>query len=206
MKLYFRLYHKPPQIINNQQIDTFFADAVNFVISTILNQIEVSKSSGTIIEEIILEIQSFGGSSDHGLKIYNFLKSLEIPVTTIANTNVDSAAVMLFCAGDKRLVIKPTRFLIHQARSSGALNNFGTEQILEHHNILKSLNDSYISILNKIIKISESDDDNFNTLYQRVYSSHIFNQDEALKNGLVTEIIESKYIVDDADVQYLNFI
>lgn len=206
MKLYFRLYHRPLQIINNQQADTFFQDAVNFVVLTVLNQINIAKSDGTKIEEIILEIQSFGGSSDHGLKIYNFLKSLKIPITTIANTNVDSAAIMLFCAGEKRLAMNPTRFLIHQARSNGTLNNFGTEQILEHHNILKSLNESYISILDKIIKISENKDDNFNTLYQRVYSSYIFNQDEALKNGLVTKIMNEKYINDDKGVIYFDFI
>lgn len=205
MKLYFRIYHNSQIQVNNQLVD-YFGYTVDNIIKTILEQITLQKKNEKEIEEVIIEIQCHGGSSVHGLKIYNFLKTIGLNVTTIGNTNVDSAAVMLFCAGNKRLSFNPTKFLIHQARSSVMLNNFGTEQILEQHNILKSLNDSYINVLNNMIKLSEGQDDNFNTLYERVYSGCIFNQDEALKNGLVTEVITGKYINDDKDVLYFDYI
>jgi ATP-dependent protease ClpP protease subunit len=66
------------------------------------------------IDEIIIQISSSGGSSDHGLLAYNFLKQISIPKTTIGMGNVDSAAVMIFSAGQKRLSATSCRFVLHE--------------------------------------------------------------------------------------------
>ena len=58
-------------------------------------------------------INSEGGVVDTGFDIYNFLKSLGLPVTTIGNGMVASIATVIFMAGSKRIVKPNTQFMIH---------------------------------------------------------------------------------------------
>lgn len=65
---------------------------------------------GLPVEEIVIQISSSEGSSDHGLLAYNFLKQTGIKITTIGMGNVDSAAVVLYCAGTNRISVPSCRF------------------------------------------------------------------------------------------------
>jgi len=58
-------------------------------------------------------IQTEGGVVDTGFDIYNFLKSLGLPVTTIADKMVASIGTVIFMAGTKRIVKPNTKFMIH---------------------------------------------------------------------------------------------
>ena len=58
-------------------------------------------------------INSEGGVVDVGFDIYNFLKSLGLPITTIGNGMVASIATVIFMAGTKRVVTPNTDFMIH---------------------------------------------------------------------------------------------
>lgn len=58
-------------------------------------------------------IDSEGGLIDVGFNIYNYLKSLSVPVNTIGSGIVASIATVIFMAGQKRTVRKNTPFMIH---------------------------------------------------------------------------------------------
>lgn len=58
-------------------------------------------------------IDSEGGLLDVGLDIYNYLKSLSVPVNTIGSGIVASIATAIFMAGEKRTIRKGTPFMIH---------------------------------------------------------------------------------------------
>lgn len=58
-------------------------------------------------------INSEGGRVDTGFDIYNYLRSLGVPITTIGNGLVASIATVVFMAGDKRVVREGTQFMIH---------------------------------------------------------------------------------------------
>src|SRR5690554_1118295 len=58
-------------------------------------------------------INSEGGSLNIGFDIYNYLKSLGLPITTIGTGMVASIATVIFMAGQKRVVTPGTRFMIH---------------------------------------------------------------------------------------------
>lgn len=58
-------------------------------------------------------INSEGGVVDTGFDIYNFIKSLGYPVTTIGTGMVASIATVIFMAGQKRIVQPKTQFMIH---------------------------------------------------------------------------------------------
>lgn len=58
-------------------------------------------------------INSEGGFVDVGFDIYNYLKSLNRPITTIGTGIVASIATVIFMAGEKRQVRDNTKFIIH---------------------------------------------------------------------------------------------
>jgi len=60
-----------------------------------------------------VHINSEGGLVDVGFDIYQYLKSLKKPVTTIGSGIVASIATVIFMAGDKRQVRENTPFMIH---------------------------------------------------------------------------------------------
>ncbi len=60
-----------------------------------------------------VHINSEGGIMDIGFDIYNYLKSLKKPITTIGSGMVASIATVIFMAGDKRLISNGTEFMIH---------------------------------------------------------------------------------------------
>jgi len=62
---------------------------------------------------ILVNISSVGGFVHEGDAIYNFLKSYNLPITTVAKEVCASIATKIFLAGDIRKVEKGTDFLIH---------------------------------------------------------------------------------------------
>jgi len=58
-------------------------------------------------------INSEGGVVDTGFEIHDYLKSLQLPITTVGNTLVASIATVVFMAGDTRILNDGTRFMIH---------------------------------------------------------------------------------------------
>jgi ATP-dependent Clp endopeptidase proteolytic subunit ClpP len=58
-------------------------------------------------------INSDGGVVDTGFDIYNYLKSLNLPIKTIGSGIVASIATVIFMAGDTRVLRENTQFMIH---------------------------------------------------------------------------------------------
>lgn len=60
-----------------------------------------------------VNINSQGGVVDTGFQIYDYLKSLKVPITTIGDGIVASIATVIFMAGDTRILNDGTRWMIH---------------------------------------------------------------------------------------------
>ena len=65
---------------------------------------EIMKKRDTEIIGILLIINSEGGSVTHTYAIYDFLKSIGLPITTVALGACMNMAALLFSLGAKRLV------------------------------------------------------------------------------------------------------
>ena len=63
--------------------------------------------------ELQVFISSEGGTTDQGFAAYHFFRSLPITVTMHCIGNVESMAVMLFLAADKRLIVPHGKVKIH---------------------------------------------------------------------------------------------
>jgi len=94
-------------------------------------------------------INSEGGHVDVGFDIYNYLKSIGKPITTIGNSMVASIATVIFMAGSTRQVKDGTRFMIHLPWGEAVGNADEMEQYAkELRNAEKQLTEFYKKELN----------------------------------------------------------
>ncbi len=57
-------------------------------------------------DTLTIFLSSIGGDIDAAVRVYDFLKSVPNKVHTIGFGQIDSAAITIFLAGDKRTVLK----------------------------------------------------------------------------------------------------
>lgn len=74
-----------------------------------------------------VHINSEGGVVDTGFDIFNYIKSLQLPITTVGSGLVASIATVIFMAGDKRILTSGTQFMIHSPM--GAIENGTADEI-----------------------------------------------------------------------------
>lgn len=96
-------------------------------------------------------INSDGGHVDVGFDIYNFLKSLGVPITTIGQGMVASIATVIFMAGNKRRVMPNTQFMIHAPMVSVEMANademeYITKDIKETENKLTKFYSQHLNL------------------------------------------------------------
>ena len=65
------------------------------------------------LTSITATINSPGGSLTEGYAIYDYLRGLGVPITTIGTGIVGSIATVIYLAGDRRYLTANARFLIH---------------------------------------------------------------------------------------------
>jgi len=63
--------------------------------------------------EICIHLSSEGGNNDQSFAAYHFLRSLPVPLTMHCIGNVESMAVLMFLAADKRLITPHGKIKIH---------------------------------------------------------------------------------------------
>ncbi|MFZ2038678.1 MAG: ATP-dependent Clp protease proteolytic subunit [Minisyncoccia bacterium] len=159
---------------------------VNNLINFITQQIATQKPENPL-DEIIIQISSSGGSSDHGLLAYNYLKQLGIKKTVIGMGNVDSAAVMIFCAGDQRLAMTGCRFTLHEALTT-MQGTFNGVKLHEIGNLNERITDDYCKVISGVTSKKLS------AVKKTVRQGHVMSAEEAKKYGLITDIPNKPYL------------
>lgn len=164
-------------------------DSVNT--QTIMSGIDRCIFENRFIKNIRINLSSIGGSPNYAIALYNYLRSLGKPITTVNTGFAESSAVIVFLAGDKRLAYENTTFLIH-----GVTNNFtsNTEinyiQAEEVYHMLSRLITEY----NEIFKFrTQLADCTLNIIdFLNGKSQIILPPEAALKHGIIHEIIIPK--------------
>jgi ATP-dependent Clp protease protease subunit len=85
------------------------ANSVNQMIQVISGQVRIGRKN------FIILLSSQGGEVLSGLAAYNFLHGLGVNITTFNMGQVDSAANLIFCAGNHRYALPDSRFLLHSS-------------------------------------------------------------------------------------------
>jgi ATP-dependent Clp protease protease subunit len=158
----------------------FFAPIGETSVNALMQVIDSHIAQG--IKEFVLLISSSGGTVFHGLSAYNYLKGVPARFVTHNFGSVDSVALVLYCAGTKRISVPHARFLLH-----GVSAGFGQER-LEEKQIEERLKGLRIDEENIAKVIAANAGKTANDVISAMRERATLNPDDAKKWGLVHEI------------------
>ncbi|MCB1113945.1 MAG: ATP-dependent Clp protease proteolytic subunit [Chlamydiia bacterium] len=135
---------------------------------------------------ILLVINSPGGSIDSGFAIWDQVKMITSPVTTLVTGLAASmGSILSLCAAPKRRFATPySRIMIHQPRLSGVIQGQATDLEIQAKEIIKTrklLVDIYVQATGKSEKEIE----------QSIDRDTWMSAEEAMKFGLIDKVIKS---------------
>lgn len=123
-------------------------------VASIINQIDLLVKDNKE-EPLYFHINTYGGSVYDGLALYDYIKGLPCPVVTIAEGKVMSMGTILVCAGDIRLTLPNTTFMMHEVSSMswGKLSSIENDiqETKRLNNLLKKIYSKHLSIDKKEI-------------------------------------------------------
>jgi ATP-dependent Clp protease, protease subunit len=137
------------------------------------------------VHKIRLVISSGGGDPSAAFAAYNYLHNLpSVEISTFNIGKVDSAAVILYCAGQQRYTFPATRFLIH-GNSAVLAGNTPMDAAAMQGNlaILKNLNEMTAHVISSTVK-KEKQGDVENAIHGQV----ILTPEEAVEWGLAQQV------------------
>lgn len=145
-------------------------------------------------DEILLVLNTGGGSLDAGMIAYNHLSSLPITLRTHNISNTSSSGVLLHCAGDIRTASDNSRFLIHRGT-----NNFGNQSYTLPE--IDGLYEYYqIQLASKYKLLANCIDSSSSEIERIAASETVLSAREAERFGLVDEIKNISDIISKSSV------
>ena len=147
--------------------------------SSVQEQINANKDA----EELVVSINSEGGSCDEGFAIYNILRNSGKKITTRAVGTCASIASIIFLAGSKREIFGNTQIMIHlpMIQPWESLNE------TEIDRIKNQLVQEKERILNEYVNVTGADR---STLEQYMVDETYIKSDQAIELKFATEIIK----------------
>lgn len=134
-------------------------------------------------EEIEVKINTPGGSVFEGIKIYNKIAENNDKVTTIIEGIAYSMGGVIAMAGKKRKAYKNTSIMIHNC-SGGAYGN--ANDLRGALEMMEVLDKNLVTSIAQLTGLSENDV----TAKWFDYRDHTLTAADALKEGLLTELID----------------
>jgi ATP-dependent protease ClpP protease subunit len=168
-------------------------DSMNRLIQIIDNRIYAG------YKVIHLLISSGGGSVQHGLSLYNYLKGLPVEVRTYNFGTVDSIAVVMFCAGSKRYSVPHARFLIHGVSffiQAQGMVSYEEKQMEEFVKALKMDRYNIAKVIADTVKIKTLEEVELDMLNRTM-----LDPEDAVRYGLVHEIKSELIPANATDLQ-----
>lgn len=175
----------------------FFAPVIDVSINALMNVIEQKMKEG--VNEFIILISSPGGTVFHGLSAYNYLRGIPARITTHNFGSVDSAAVILYCGGSRRLSVPQARFLLH-----GMSVTFAPNERLEEKQLEERLKGLRIDLENIAKVIAANTGKSLKEVTEAMLERTTLNPEEALSWGLVHEI-KSELFEPGSEVISIHF-
>ena len=109
------------------------------------------------IKTLKVFLSSTGGDMDSAIRMYYYMKALPFTVETIAFSQIDSAANLIFLAGEKRFATTDCRFFLHEPTFTKDNPTGSLHAHEEAVKIFKTLAQRQVKILSNGIEKSESD-------------------------------------------------
>ena len=127
-------------------------------------------------------LSTYGGTAYDGISLYDAIKNSKTEVDITCFGKIMSMGIVLLLASKTRRAYRNTTFMIHEG-SSGAIGKISDME--DSVDEAKRLNDIYFDIIESEAKIPKAKLDEIRKTRKDWY----FTAEEALKYGLITEII-----------------
>lgn len=137
-------------------------------------------------DEIIIYMSSTGGSLHAGFTAYEYVKSSHIPVTIVNMGTIESIAVIMYLAGEKRLATPNSKFLLHCFNWTFSSPTVNYIQLREAIRSLDFDQNRYSNIFNERTAGAQNPIDVSKCLKG---DSAMFDADLALAAGIIHDII-----------------
>ena len=138
---------------------------------------------------IELHLSSEGGNMTAGFALYFFLKSLPIPLTTHNVGSIQSIAVVIFLAGQKRYAYPGTRFLVHPLNwGFGSLVAADHARVTEWRECLDFDAERYARVYEEATAGASEPDDIRTHLFG---GARLFDAEQAVKAGIIHAAVQA---------------
>ncbi len=135
------------------------------------------------VSELVLALNTPGGSVDHGLMIYNLLRGLSMKVTTFNIGAVNSIGNAIFLAGEERFSVPTGTFLFH-----GVGMDLNGQMRLEEKNLTEHLETIRIGqqkIADVICGRTSIEPEEMDRMF---YGQETKNAEFALEKGIINDV------------------
>jgi ATP-dependent Clp protease protease subunit len=169
----------PPERVIINFIVPITPDTVNLLVGIVNGQVR----NGT--KKITIAIASSGGDPASGFAAYNILKNIPAEITTFNTGNIDSAAMLIYCAGKYRYSLpSPARFLIHSVQLNPISTNFPVERTFLESQLaqINSLNQVMVQVIKANSKKTQPE------IESAVNGQTILSPEQAKEWGIVQDI------------------
>ena len=166
----------------------FLSEDVNHVTASLVIAQMLFLESEDPDKEISFYINSPGGSITDGMAIVDTMNYIKCPVSTICIGLAASMGSVLLACGEKgkRYATPNSEVLIHQPLISGGLSGQTTEIKIHADHMVKTREK-----LNKLL--SEKTGQSLEQIEKDTERDHYMTAEEALKYGLIDEIIDVRH-------------
>lgn len=180
-----RSYDIFSRLLNDRVV--FIGEAITDTVASLVVAQLLYLESVDSEREISLYINSPGGSISAGMAIYDTMKFIKCPVSTICIGMCASMAAVLLACGDKgrRIALPHSKIMIHQPLINGHFQDQTTNleiEAAEMQRIRKMLNELLAGATGKDVSVIESDTDRNN--YMDAYAAQEY--------GIVDKVLEKR--------------
>ena len=133
-------------------------------------------------DELLVKIQSVGGSVLEGWAMYNQIKSLNNKVTTRGEGLVASIASLILMAGDVREMSEVGSLMIHRASNHVQGN---AEELEKAAEILKTIDETLLTVYNSVTNDEVTEE----MMVKWLEDESWFTPKEALDHGFINEVV-----------------
>lgn len=166
--------------------------SVEVLRNNILNLVISNKA-----DSIKINLSSSGGSLNAAFTAYEFLRSLQVPLTIQNVGSVESAAIIVYLAANERLTTEHSTFLIHNFTWTFDHPCVIYSKIKESLSALESDNARYANIVNDRTSGSDEPLDIQKCLQGEALS---LSAASAVATGLATQIVSTEGTLSPTDV------
>ena len=133
---------------------------------------------------ITLYINSPGGEVQSGIAVYDWMKLMPAPLTTVCVGTAASMGAILFLAGSRRIMTRHSRIMIHDpAPGGGSLEGMKPAEIEKRLDDLKQTREVICGV------IAEAAGKTAQEIMSVTCEDSWFSAEEAIQYGLATEIM-----------------